>query len=148
MYSVLGNIFKLTEMFPSFLSKFCIISELLVSLTLCVLLICSKDPGFIRMNVHDPQTMKDDVSMAYRLVQSVIVSYLGLLASQALTFSQVQQLSFACMLSFPVIEFIDFLQEPLLKIGINDPALIAGNWSQLCATCKVLFFNHVHLYQR
>lgn len=30
------------------------------------------------------------------------------------------------------------LQEPLLKIEINDPALLAGNWSQLCATCKVL----------
>ncbi|RYR30539.1 hypothetical protein Ahy_B01g055287 isoform B [Arachis hypogaea] len=27
--------------------------------------------------------------------------------------------------------------EPLLKIEINNPALLAGNWSQLCATCKV-----------
>ncbi|KAJ8768158.1 hypothetical protein K2173_021098 [Erythroxylum novogranatense] len=50
---------------------------------------CSrKDPGFIRMNVHDPQNMKDD--------------------------------------------------EPLLKIEINNPALLAGNWSQLCATCKIV----------
>ncbi|KAJ4842888.1 Protein S-acyltransferase 24 [Turnera subulata] len=50
---------------------------------------CSrKDPGFIRMNVHDPQNMKDD--------------------------------------------------EPLLKIEINNPALVAGNWSQLCATCKIV----------
>ncbi|KAH6818470.1 Ankyrin repeat family protein with DHHC zinc finger domain-containing protein [Perilla frutescens var. frutescens] len=48
----------------------------------------SKDPGFIRMNVHDPENMKDD--------------------------------------------------EPLLKIEINNPALIAGNWSQLCATCKIV----------
>ncbi|XP_027368906.1 protein S-acyltransferase 24 isoform X2 [Abrus precatorius] len=48
----------------------------------------SKDPGYIRMNVHDTQNMKDD--------------------------------------------------EPLLKIGINDPALLAGNWSQLCATCKIV----------
>ncbi|KAF9679730.1 hypothetical protein SADUNF_Sadunf06G0044800 [Salix dunnii] len=48
---------------------------------------CSrKDPGYIRMNVHDPQNMKDD--------------------------------------------------EPLLKIEINNPDLLAGNWSQLCATCK------------
>jgi len=31
-------------------------------------------------------------------------------------------------------------QEPLLKIEINNPALLAGNWSQLCATCKVLCF--------
>ncbi|OMO61697.1 Zinc finger, DHHC-type, palmitoyltransferase [Corchorus olitorius] len=48
----------------------------------------SKDPGYIRMNVHDPQNMKDD--------------------------------------------------EPLLKIEINNPALLAGNWSQLCATCKIV----------
>ncbi|KAJ6912849.1 hypothetical protein NC651_015338 [Populus alba x Populus x berolinensis] len=47
-----------------------------------------KDPGYIRMNVHDPQNMKDD--------------------------------------------------EPLLKIEINNPALLAGNWSQLCATCKIV----------
>ncbi|KDP30210.1 hypothetical protein JCGZ_16992 [Jatropha curcas] len=50
---------------------------------------CSrKDPGYIRMNVHDPENMKDD--------------------------------------------------EPLLKIEINNPALLAGNWSQLCATCKIV----------
>ncbi|KAK4854426.1 hypothetical protein QYF36_023717 [Acer negundo] len=50
---------------------------------------CSrKDPGFIRMSVHDPQNMKDD--------------------------------------------------EPLLKIEINNPALLAGNWAQLCATCKIV----------
>ncbi|KAL9442214.1 hypothetical protein AB3S75_020680 [Citrus x aurantiifolia] len=50
---------------------------------------CSrKDPGYIRMNVHDPQNMKDD--------------------------------------------------EPLLKIEMNNPALLAGNWSQLCATCKIV----------
>ncbi|XP_041003457.1 LOW QUALITY PROTEIN: protein S-acyltransferase 24 [Juglans microcarpa x Juglans regia] len=48
----------------------------------------SKDPGYIRMNVHDAQNMKDD--------------------------------------------------EPLLKIEINNPALLAGNWSQLCATCKIV----------
>ncbi|XP_042050864.1 protein S-acyltransferase 24-like [Salvia splendens] len=48
----------------------------------------SKDPGFIRMNVHDPANMKDD--------------------------------------------------EPLLKIEINNPVLINGNWSQLCATCKIV----------
>ncbi|RZS00399.1 hypothetical protein BHM03_00030097 [Ensete ventricosum] len=28
--------------------------------------------------------------------------------------------------------------EPLLKTDLNHPALLAGNWSQLCATCKVL----------
>lgn len=48
----------------------------------------SKDPGYIRMNVHDPQNMKDD--------------------------------------------------EPLLKIEVNNPALLAGNWSQLCSTCKIV----------
>jgi palmitoyltransferase len=48
----------------------------------------SKDPGFIRMNVHDLHNMKDE--------------------------------------------------EPLLKIEINNPALLAGNWSQLCATCKIV----------
>ncbi|KAK6156547.1 hypothetical protein DH2020_010795 [Rehmannia glutinosa] len=48
----------------------------------------SKDPGYIRMNIHDPENMKDD--------------------------------------------------EPLLKIEINNPALLAGNWSQLCATCKIV----------
>ncbi|CDY68411.1 BnaAnng27190D, partial [Brassica napus] len=50
---------------------------------------CSKkDPGYIRMNRHDPQTMKDD--------------------------------------------------EPLLKIELNNPALLSGNWTQLCATCKII----------
>lgn len=50
---------------------------------------CSrKDPGYIRMNVHDAQNMKDD--------------------------------------------------EPLLKIEIDNPALLAGNWSQLCTTCKIV----------
>ncbi|GAV82080.1 zf-DHHC domain-containing protein/Ank_2 domain-containing protein [Cephalotus follicularis] len=48
----------------------------------------SKDPGFIILNVHDSQNMKDD--------------------------------------------------EPLLKIEMNNPALLAGNWSQLCATCKIV----------
>ncbi|KAI5679630.1 hypothetical protein M9H77_00857 [Catharanthus roseus] len=28
--------------------------------------------------------------------------------------------------------------EPLLKIEINNPALLAGNWSQLCSTCKIV----------
>ncbi|ONK68343.1 uncharacterized protein A4U43_C05F10430, partial [Asparagus officinalis] len=27
--------------------------------------------------------------------------------------------------------------EPLLKMELNNPALLAGDWSQLCATCKV-----------
>ncbi|GMJ07543.1 TIP GROWTH DEFECTIVE 1 [Hibiscus trionum] len=52
----------------------------------------SKDPGYLKMNVHDPQTMKDD--------------------------------------------------EPLLKIETNNPSLLAGNWSQLCATCKPLRAKH------
>ncbi|XP_047332561.1 protein S-acyltransferase 24-like [Impatiens glandulifera] len=47
-----------------------------------------KDPGYVRMNVNDPQSIKDD--------------------------------------------------EPLLKIEMNNPALLAGNWSQLCATCKIV----------
>lgn len=44
---------------------------------------------------------------------------------------------------FPLhwLQNIEWLwQEPLLKIEINNPALLAGNWSQLCATCKVLCF--------
>ncbi|XP_051150556.1 protein S-acyltransferase 24-like [Andrographis paniculata] len=48
----------------------------------------SKDPGYIRMHIRDPEHMKDD--------------------------------------------------EPLLKIEMNNPALLAGNWSQLCATCKIV----------
>ncbi|KAI4344211.1 hypothetical protein L6164_011462 [Bauhinia variegata] len=48
----------------------------------------SKDPGYIKVNVHDSESRKDD--------------------------------------------------EPLLKIDINNPALLAGNWSQLCATCKIV----------
>ncbi|KAI3495995.1 hypothetical protein L1887_38344 [Cichorium endivia] len=28
--------------------------------------------------------------------------------------------------------------EPLLKIEVGDPALLAGNWTQLCATCKIV----------
>ncbi|XVF34535.1 hypothetical protein REPUB_Repub18cG0067300 [Reevesia pubescens] len=50
--------------------------------------LCNKDPGYIKMNVHDPQNMKDD--------------------------------------------------EPLLKIEINNHALLVGIWSQLCATCKII----------
>ncbi|KAK9697904.1 hypothetical protein RND81_08G068500 [Saponaria officinalis] len=50
---------------------------------------CSrKDPGYIRINGHDAQNMKDD--------------------------------------------------EPLLKIEIDNPDLLAGNWSQLCITCKIV----------
>ncbi|XP_058111442.1 protein S-acyltransferase 24-like [Magnolia sinica] len=50
---------------------------------------CSrKDPGYIKMNLHDSQNLKDD--------------------------------------------------EPLLKTELNNPALLAGNWSQLCATCKIV----------
>ncbi|KAL8126070.1 protein S-acyltransferase 24-like [Apium graveolens] len=50
---------------------------------------CSrKDPGYISMNVHDPQNLKDD--------------------------------------------------EPLLKIEIGNPALLDGNWSLLCPTCKIV----------
>ncbi|KAI7737130.1 hypothetical protein M8C21_026798, partial [Ambrosia artemisiifolia] len=29
-------------------------------------------------------------------------------------------------------------KEPLLKIKIDDLALLAGNWSQLCETCKAM----------
>ncbi|KAL0334014.1 UNVERIFIED_CONTAM: protein S-acyltransferase 24, partial [Sesamum angustifolium] len=28
--------------------------------------------------------------------------------------------------------------EPLLKIEMNNPTLLAGNWSQLCVTCKIV----------
>ncbi|WOK95073.1 hypothetical protein Cni_G03780 [Canna indica] len=28
--------------------------------------------------------------------------------------------------------------EPLLKTDLNHPALLAGNWSQLCVTCKIV----------
>ncbi|KAJ6849729.1 protein S-acyltransferase 24 [Iris pallida] len=28
--------------------------------------------------------------------------------------------------------------EPLLKMELSDPVLLAGNWSQLCATCKIV----------
>ncbi|CAI9293419.1 unnamed protein product [Lactuca saligna] len=28
--------------------------------------------------------------------------------------------------------------EPLLKLEVRDPALLAGNWNQLCATCKIV----------
>ncbi|KAF6140343.1 hypothetical protein GIB67_011362 [Kingdonia uniflora] len=50
---------------------------------------CSRnDPGYIRMNVHEPYNLKDD--------------------------------------------------EPLLKIELNNSVLVAGNWSRLCATCKIV----------
>ncbi|KAK4783796.1 hypothetical protein SAY86_018164 [Trapa natans] len=29
-------------------------------------------------------------------------------------------------------------EEPLLRTEINHPALLAGNWTQLCATCKIV----------
>ncbi|KAF2582484.1 hypothetical protein F2Q68_00000699, partial [Brassica cretica] len=64
---------------------------------------CSKkDPGYIRMNIHDPQTIKDDVG------------------------------------TINFISFLTPLQEPLLKIELNNPALLSGNWTQLCATCKII----------
>ncbi|KAG8367479.1 hypothetical protein BUALT_Bualt16G0076300 [Buddleja alternifolia] len=47
----------------------------------------SKDPGYIRMSIHDSENMKDD--------------------------------------------------EPLVKIE-KSPVLLAGNWSQLCSTCKIV----------
>ncbi|KAG1327099.1 Protein S-acyltransferase 24 [Cocos nucifera] len=28
--------------------------------------------------------------------------------------------------------------EPMLKMELNNPSLLAGNWSQLCATCKIV----------
>ncbi|KAJ3679152.1 hypothetical protein LUZ60_017163 [Juncus effusus] len=50
---------------------------------------CSrKDPGFIKMNIRNSQTIRDD--------------------------------------------------EPLLKTELDNPALLAGNWSQLCITCKIV----------
>ncbi|XP_027070621.1 protein S-acyltransferase 24 [Coffea arabica] len=48
----------------------------------------SKDPGYIKVNMHDSQNTRDD--------------------------------------------------EPLLKMEINHPALLAGNWAQLCSTCKIV----------
>uniref|UniRef100_A0A7N0T1B8 S-acyltransferase n=1 Tax=Kalanchoe fedtschenkoi TaxID=63787 RepID=A0A7N0T1B8_KALFE len=48
----------------------------------------SKDPGFIKLRMHDSHNRKQD--------------------------------------------------EPLLKMDLNNPALLAGNWSQLCATCKIV----------
>ncbi|KAL0427271.1 UNVERIFIED_CONTAM: protein S-acyltransferase 24 [Sesamum latifolium] len=50
---------------------------------------CSRmDPGYIKINIHDPEIMKDE--------------------------------------------------EPLLKVEMNNPTLLAGNWSQLCVTCKIV----------
>ncbi|XP_057487103.1 protein S-acyltransferase 24-like [Actinidia eriantha] len=78
--------------FPKLTAGFALLAWLGVLLATAGLVLfyrcSSKDPGFIRMNVHDAQNMKDD--------------------------------------------------EPLLKIEINNPALLAGNWSQLCATCKIV----------
>ncbi|KAG4140988.1 hypothetical protein ERO13_D06G050900v2 [Gossypium hirsutum] len=80
-----ANLPKLTAGF-SFMAWFGVI---LASTGLVMFYRCSsKDPGYIRMNVHDPMNMKDD--------------------------------------------------EPLLKIETNNPSLLAGNWSQLCATCKIV----------
>ncbi|KAA3486048.1 protein S-acyltransferase 24-like isoform X1 [Gossypium australe] len=36
--------------------------------------------------------------------------------------------------------------QPLLKIEANHPALLAGNWSQLCTTCKVLAESSLFVY--
>ncbi|MBA0719201.1 hypothetical protein Golax_006902, partial [Gossypium laxum] len=80
-----ANLPKLTAGF-SFMAWFGVI---LASTGLVMFYRCSsKDPGYIKMNVHDPMNMKDD--------------------------------------------------EPLLKIETNNPSLLAGNWSQLCATCKIV----------
>ncbi|KAH0450729.1 hypothetical protein IEQ34_021421 [Dendrobium chrysotoxum] len=62
---------------------------LLASLGLFMFYKCSrKDPGYIRRNVRDSQSLRDD--------------------------------------------------EPLLKTELENPALLAGNWTQLCATCKIV----------
>ncbi|CAI9782414.1 unnamed protein product [Fraxinus pennsylvanica] len=80
-----SNLPKLTAGF----GLFAWMGVFLASLGLVLFYRCSsKDPGYIRMNVHESQNTKDD--------------------------------------------------EPLLKIEINNPALLAGNWSQLCATCKIV----------
>ena len=50
------------------------------------------------------------------------------------------------ILSRQLRKFIVFCieQEPLLKIEIRDPALLAGNWTQLCATCKVFVMGIIY----
>ncbi|XP_042506786.1 protein S-acyltransferase 24-like isoform X1 [Macadamia integrifolia] len=79
------NLPKLTAGF----GLFAWLGVFLASAGLVMLYRCTrKDPGYVRMNIHDSQNLKDD--------------------------------------------------EPLLKIELGHPALLAGNWSQLCATCKIV----------
>jgi|APAra0007618257_1042622.scaffolds.fasta_scaffold00072_10 hypothetical protein len=80
------------------------------------------------MNIHDPQTMKDDVSslliLKFNLHNCPYYIRFGMILSTIFLFK--------CLTGF-----LTPLQEPLLKIELNNPALLAGNWTQLCATCKV-----------
>ena len=76
------------------------------------------------MNIHDPQTIKDDVG-TINFIGSQIPYFM---VSDNLEYFQVSLL---------ITSFLNLLQEPLLKIELNNPALLSGNWTQLCATCKV-----------
>ncbi|XP_077215119.1 protein S-acyltransferase 24-like [Tasmannia lanceolata] len=80
-----SDLLKLTAAF----ALFAWLGVFLASAGLIMFYRCSrKDPGYIKMNLHDSQNLKDD--------------------------------------------------EPLLKMELDNPALLAGNWSQLCATCKIV----------
>lgn len=37
-------------------------------LILCRLFMCSKDPGYIRMHIHDQENIKDDVSCRFSVI--------------------------------------------------------------------------------
>jgi len=46
-----------------------------------------KDPGYIRMNVHDPQNMKDDVCfIPFRLIMLIFITIHGSLACRKIVF--------------------------------------------------------------
>lgn len=103
------------------------------------------------MNVHDSQNMKDDVSFILLYLIPTMITSLPPPAIFCFYFL-LQFLPYECVNLFmcsnsnyrlkvyanDLKSSNDLWQEPLLKIEINNPALLAGNWSQLCATCKVL----------
>lgn len=77
------------------------------------------------------------VTLRIQKMMWVFFFFYHLISTSILSTSPSDFILYSMWHSLKKIEWL--LQEPLLKIEINNPALLAGNWSQLCATCKVLF---------
>ncbi|KAG1363979.1 Protein S-acyltransferase 24 [Cocos nucifera] len=95
----------------------------LLKLTAVLGLFAWKDPGYIKMSIRDSQNQRDDNCGSK-----------DLLISERIEKSKQGMVE---VLSKHYLS-INLNLEPLLKMELNNPALLSGNWSQLCATCKIV----------